>query len=61
MDIYGYAESMDYAADYYDFNTGRIYKIQEFGQELAKGNTDARIRVTDESGNHIGWANRLIK
>jgi hypothetical protein len=29
MDIYKYAESINYAADYYDMKTGRIFKITE--------------------------------
>lgn len=55
MDIYEYAESIDYAADYYDFHTGYIYKIQEYG--LVKDDPEARIRVVDSSdGSCIGEA-----
>ena len=31
MDIYSYAESINWSADYIDMRTGRIYKIQEAG------------------------------
>ena len=31
MDIYKYAEDIDYRADYMDPHTFNIYKIQEFG------------------------------
>lgn len=29
MDIFSYADSINWLADYYDFNTGYIYGIQE--------------------------------
>jgi len=32
MEIYSYAESIDYAADYMDMNTGYTYGIQEYGR-----------------------------
>lgn len=55
MDIYKQANEMN--ADYYDFNTGYIYKIQEYN--LAKiENPDAQIRVTDSEGNTVGYARR---
>lgn len=56
MDIYEQAEMMN--ADYYDFHTGYIYKIQEW-YEVKKTNPDARIRVVDSmTGETIGFARR---
>lgn len=51
MDIYNYAESINYAADYYDFHTGLIYAITE-----AK-NHDGKIPVY-EDGRLIGFARK---
>lgn len=55
MDIYKQAE--EYNADYYDFNTGYIYKIQEYNL-AKKTDPEAKIRITDEEGNTIGYARR---
>ena len=44
MDIYAYAESIDYLADYMDMTTGYIYKITE-----AKNN-DGRTVQNDSAG-----------
>jgi hypothetical protein len=49
MDIYKYAEEMDYAVDYYDMNSGRIYKITE-----AKDH-DGKIPVIEDD-QFIGFA-----
>ena len=51
MDIYKYAESMDYMVDYYDMNSGKIYRITE-----AKNN-DGKIPV-EVDGKIIGFAQR---
>jgi hypothetical protein len=51
MDIYKYAEEWDYAVDYYDAHSGRIYKITE-----AK-NHDGKIPV-EEDGVIIGFAEK---
>lgn len=48
IDMYG-------NADYYDWATGRIYKIQEWNQNK-KSDPDAKIRITDMEGNTIGYA-----
>ena len=50
MDIYGYANSINYGADYYDFHTGYIYKIQDYGRDIKASrdnpnNEVARARV----------------
>lgn len=58
MDIYEYAKSIDYAADYYDMPSGNIYKIQEYGS--VKDNPDARIRIVDgTTGATIGEARKM--
>ena len=57
MDIYQYAESINYIADYMDMNTGHIYKIQEYGKNL-KINPDATISVYDDNGNYLGEVKR---
>ena len=51
MDIYKYAEEINYAADYYEMNSGRIYKITE-----AKDH-DGKIPVIQD-GQFIGFAER---
>lgn len=55
MDVYEMAEMMN--ADYYDFKTGNIYKIQEYNHNRVL-NPDAKIRVTDTEGNTIGYAKK---
>ena len=57
MDIYKYAEEIGYGADYYEMETGRIYKIQDYGKEK-EINPNARIAVTDTQGNLIGYINK---
>ena len=57
MDIYAYAEEVNYLADYYDFHTGLIYKIQEYG--AVKNDPDAKIRVVDAmTGQTVGFARK---
>lgn len=59
MDIYKYAEDIDYRADYMDPHTFNIYKIQEFGNIIKHDpDTTQKIRVTDLSGQTIGFARR---
>lgn len=61
MDIYKYAESINYGADYYDFNSGYIYKIQEYKRRLDEGTADAKIRVVDSySGDTLGYARKEV-
>ena len=55
MDIYGYAKSINYSADYMDMHTGLIYHIQEYGKELERGNMGAKIKVSQD-GKLIGFA-----
>ena len=45
MDIYEYADSINYDADYYDFHTGYIYKIQDYGRDIkaSRDNPDDEI------------------
>ena len=62
MDIYKYAKDINYAGDYLDTDSWCIFKIQEYGEIIKKDpNTTERIRVTDISGNTIGYANRKLK
>ena len=55
MDIYKQAEEVN--ADYYDNNTGYIYKIQDYNKEK-EFNPDARIAVYDTFGCFIGYAKK---
>ena len=50
MDIYKYAEEYDYSADYYDMNSGRIYKITE------AENHNGKIPVYTLEGEFLGFA-----
>jgi len=70
MDIYEYAESINYNADYYDMHTGRIYHIQEYGKALKEMNSGikqeanrkivgAGIKVS-EDGVFLGYARRHL-
>ena len=58
MDIYAYAESIDYGADYLDMHTGYIYHIQEYGRALKMGLPTPGILVTDGEGNELGYAKK---
>lgn len=58
MDIYAYAKSIDYAADYWDHHTGYIYHIQEYGRQLKFFGIDIGIKVSDQDGNIIGYARK---
>lgn len=53
MDIYAYAESIDWLADYYDFHTGLTYAITEY-----KKNPDLPGIPVYEGGNLQGYAKR---
>lgn len=57
MDIYKYAEEIDYMADYYDFHTGLIYGIQDYGRALKFGLPTPGIAVY-EDGKLIGYASK---
>ena len=56
MDIYEYAKSINYNADYYDMNTGYIYKIQDYGLALKRGLPTPGIKVINNDGDVIGIA-----
>lgn len=56
MDIYEQAKQMN--ADYYDFNTGYTYLIQEYNRAIKLGLPTPGIRVMDSAGNIIGVAQR---
>lgn len=58
MDIYEYAESIDWGADYYDWKTGHIYCIQEAGRMRKLFGIEADIRVKNSRGEFIGYAER---
>lgn len=58
MNIYDWAKNVNYAADYYDQTTGYIYKVQEYGDRLKKGNNINGIKVVDTFGNLIGYARK---
>ena len=57
MDIYAYAESIDYMADYYDWNTGYTYHITDYGRALKFGLPTNGIAVS-ENGKVIGYARK---
>lgn len=57
MDIYNYAKEIEYGADYYDFHTGYIYHISEYGKALKLGLPTPGIRVS-ENGVTIGYAKK---
>ena len=40
MDIYNFAEQYNYGTDYYDYNTGYTYGIQEYDRILKELNVD---------------------
>lgn len=59
MDIYSYAESINWSADYIDMRTGRIYKIQEAGNmKKFFGIENPPIKVFQD-GKFIGYASRV--
>ena len=52
MDIYAYANEMNYLADYYDPHTGYTYKIQDYGialKQLAVDETDHHLSEEDRA------------
>ena len=59
MDIYKYAESINYNADYHDHHTGYIYHIQEYGRCIKFGLPTVGIKISDSSGNLIGVARKM--
>lgn len=58
MDIYKYAESINYLADYYDYHSGLIYGIKEY-----KDKGLDKIPIYDPSlGNRIiGYATKNLE
>ena len=63
MNIYDYARSIDYSADYYDWNTGRIYKIQDYGRDIKASNdnpNDPSIRARINRGIAVYEGGALI-
>lgn len=57
MDIYEYAESINYGADYYDYQTGYTYGISEVGRAKKFFGIDLEIPVYQD-GVLIGYARR---
>ena len=53
MDIFEQARKMN--ADYYDYITGYVYKIQEYNRLKSFGLDLKRIRVIDMDGSEIGF------
>lgn len=59
-DIYSYAESIDYNADYYESSSGIIFKIQDYGRAIKSGLPTHGIEVIDSlTGQFIGFATKL--
>lgn len=52
MNIFEYADSIDWAADYMDMSSGRIYKIS------AVRDMRDHIPVYDYEGNYLGDVNK---
>ena len=57
MDIYAYAKDINWGADYYDWQTGYTYGIQEAGRLKKFFGIDAQIPVY-ENGELIGYAEK---
>lgn len=57
MEIYSYAKSINYGADYFDFHTGCTYHIQEYGNAIKNGLPTEGIRVSRD-GETIGYAQK---
>ena len=60
MDIYKYAESINWNADYYDMHTGYIYGIQEAGRMRKFFGIETPISVYD-NGVLIGYVEESSK
>ncbi len=73
MNIYEWAEEYNYAADYMDHTTGRIYNVQEYGRVKRlheKTNDPETFRITQEvldkgievyqDGHLIGYAKKTV-
>lgn len=58
MDIYAYAESINWGADYLDMHTGYRYAIQEAGRYRKLFGIELAIKVYDSAGNFIGVASK---
>ncbi len=53
MDIFDYAK--EFNADYYDPNTGNIYKVQNYNKCKKLGLPTNGVEVTDIEGKTIGY------
>ena len=63
MDIYKYASFINYGADYYDFHTGYIYKIQDYGRDIKASlinPDDEAVRARVNRGIAVYEGNTLI-
>ena len=58
MEIYNYAKSINYAADYMDMHTMYTYHIQDYGNCLKNNLPTDGILVTDCGGNIVGVARK---
>lgn len=54
MDIYKYAESVNWNADYYEMKTGYTYGIQEAGRARKFFGVEAPIKIYNSEGQYIG-------
>ena len=57
MDIYKYAEDINYSADYYEMATGRTFHIKNYGLALKMELPTQGIAVS-EDGKFIGYARK---
>lgn len=60
MDMYEYAESINWGADYYDPHTGYIYGIQEAGRARKFFGMEMPIPVYD-NGVRIGFVEKIAE
>ena len=58
MDIYEYAKTINYNADYYDMYTGYTYRIQDYGREIKLGLPTNGIAIIDGTGTVIAYAKK---
>ena len=60
MDIFEYAKHHD--ADYYDNNTGLIYKVQDYNRCIKEGRPTPGIVVIDSfTGEFVWYVKKVIK
>lgn len=54
MDIFKYGEEIGFSADYYDWHTGHIYHLTEYGNTKRFSASTVGIHIS-ENGKTIGY------